>query len=192
MWHDLLGDARLFDFLLRADQELAAQVRAGRCVACGGPLHSARYPRKPRGARVELDREYLWRHSFCCGTEGCRKRATPPSVRFLGRRVYLGAVVVLVSAMVGGISERRAAEMRDLVGVSVRTLRRWRDWWREIFVATDFWKEARARLSPPVAIDRMPASLLERFAPRLARDGLAALLRFLAPISSASSSAVGR
>lgn len=190
MWHDLLGDARLFDFLLKADEGLAAQVGAGRCVACAGPLHSARYRRKPRGARVRLDPEFHWRHSFCCDTEGCRKRATPPSVRFLGRRVYLGAVVVLVSAMVGGITDKRAAEMRELVGVSIRTLRRWRDWWRQIFVATDFWKAARARLSPPVEPDRLPASLLERFAPRLARDGLMALLRFLAPITT--SSAVGR
>jgi hypothetical protein len=186
LWHELLGDARLFRFLQEADDDLAAAVRAARCPTCGGPLHRAKYARKPRGARVALDPQYGWRHSFCCGAEGCRKRATPPSVRFLGRHVYLGAVVVLVSAMTGGITEKRAAEIRALIGVSVRTLRRWRVWWRELFVATDFWKAARARLSPPVETDRLPASLLERFAPRLARDGLAAMLRFLAPITTGS------
>jgi hypothetical protein len=38
------------------------------------------------------------RFSFCCDRDGCRNRATPPSVRFLGRKVYLGAVVMLISA----------------------------------------------------------------------------------------------
>ncbi|NLS97786.1 MAG: hypothetical protein GXX96_37065 [Planctomycetaceae bacterium] len=36
--------------------------------------------------------------------DGCRKRTTPLSVRFLGRKVYLGAVVVLVAAMRQGPS----------------------------------------------------------------------------------------
>ena len=39
------------------------------------------------------------RFSLCCGREGCRHRATPPSVRFLGRRVYVGAVVIVASAI---------------------------------------------------------------------------------------------
>lgn len=33
-------------------------------------------------------------------------------------------MVVLVSAMTGGVTERRAATMKELVGVSVRTLQR--------------------------------------------------------------------
>jgi hypothetical protein len=43
--------------------------------------------------------------------------------------VCLGALLVLVSAMTGGATARRAAAMQELVGVSVRTLRRWRAWW---------------------------------------------------------------
>ncbi|HRZ54915.1 MAG TPA: hypothetical protein P5525_05600 [Candidatus Paceibacterota bacterium] len=39
------------------------------------------------------------RFSLCCGKEGCRRRNTPPSVRFLGRWVYAGLVVILVAAM---------------------------------------------------------------------------------------------
>ena len=41
--------------------------------------------------------EFVRRFSLCCGREGCRKRATPPSLRFLGRRVYLCAVVLVAS-----------------------------------------------------------------------------------------------
>ena len=43
--------------------------------------------------------EYAERFSFCCAVDGCRKRATPPSLRFLGRKVYLATVVTLISAM---------------------------------------------------------------------------------------------
>jgi len=32
-----------------------------------------------------------WRFSFCCARDGCRTRKTPPSFRFLGRKVYLAA-----------------------------------------------------------------------------------------------------
>lgn len=182
MSHTPLVDARLWRLLLVADRDLAAQARAAGCV-CSGTLHSARYPRKPRGGLpVELRAEYGWRESLCCAREGCRKRTTPPSLRFLGRRVYLAAVVVLVSAMTGGVTARRAARMRSLVGVSARTLQRWRAWWLRTFPRTAFWRGARAQLIPPVNEERLPASLLERFADEVV-VGLEAALRFLSPIT---------
>jgi hypothetical protein len=138
MSHNLLADARVLHLLLMVDGELAAEARVRGC-ACGGTLHSARYRRKPRGGvPAELREEYRRRESLCCAREGCRRRTTPPSVRFLGRRVYLGAVVVLVSAITGGVTARRAEEMRALVGVSLRTLQRWRAWWLRTFPATTF------------------------------------------------------
>lgn len=176
-------DARVFRLLLAADSELAAEARARGC-ACGGRLHSARYRRKPRrGLPAELRDEYGWRESLCCASEGCRKRTTPPSLRFLGRRVYLAALVVLVSAMTGGVTARRAAAMQELVGVSVRTLQRWRAWWLRTFPKTVFWKDARARLAPAVDEARLPASLLERFG-EVVGEGLVACLRFLAPLTT--------
>lgn len=180
-----LVDGRVLHLLVAVDRELAAAARAQGC-ACGGTLHSARYPRKPpRGLPEELHGEYGWRESLCCERDGCRKRVTPPSVRFLGRRVYLGALVVLVSAMTGGATERRAAAMRELIGmsVSVRTLQRWRAWWLRTFPQTVFWKGARGLLASPVDEARLPASLLERFT-NPAGDGLIACLRFLAPLTA--------
>src|SRR5271157_4368665 len=65
-----------------------------------GPLHRSDYDRKPRGALIAPAGEaFVRRFSLCCGREGCRKRATPPSLRFLGRRVYLGAVVLVASML---------------------------------------------------------------------------------------------
>ena len=89
MCHTLLHDPKLHTLLTEADEERAARVRAAGCF-CGGRLHSARYPRKPRGIPRELRQVSYRRHSFCCNLDGCRSRHTPQSVFYLGRRVYLG------------------------------------------------------------------------------------------------------
>lgn len=164
MSHHPLLDASVFRMLPEVDRDLAAEARGAGC-ACGGTLHGARYRRKPRGGPpAELSEEYSWRESLCCAREGCRRRTTPPSLRFLGRRVYLAAVVVLVSAMTGGVTFKRAAAMRELVGVSIRTLQRWRAWWLGTFPRTAFWRGAKARFTPSVDERRLPAAMLERFA----------------------------
>jgi hypothetical protein len=181
--HALLRDASLYDQLLTFDHDLAAEARAAGCGFCSGSLHSARYPRKPRGGLEDLGPEYTTRLSFCCAVDGCRRRTTPPSVRYLGRRVYLGAVVVLVTAMTGGITAARAARLREWLGVSVRTLKRWRVWWREAFIASPFWRGAQGRFMPPVVIEALPASLLERFAGD-ERTRLLHALVFLTPLTT--------
>jgi hypothetical protein len=174
--------------LLTLDEDLAREAQAAGCRACGGRLHRARYPRKPRGGPADLGPEYDWRHSFCCDREGCRRRTTPPSVRYLGRRVYLGAVVVLVTALQAGITPARAQRLVAWLGVSVRTLQRWRTWWRTTFVTTAFWRAVQGRFLPPVAVDLLPASLRERFAGPDERAQLARLLRFLSPLTTTSMS----
>jgi hypothetical protein len=107
---------------------------------------------------------------------------TPASVRYLGRKVYAGFVVVLLSAMSHGLTPRRVGEIREKLGVDRRTLERWRQWWLETFVGSRFWKEGRARFSPPVAESTLPWSLVQRFGFR-GRAGLLRLLRYLAPIT---------
>jgi hypothetical protein len=103
-------------------------------------------------------------------------------LRFLGRRVYFGAVVVLLTAMAHGVTPRRAAELRAGLGVDRRTLARWRHWWQEHFPTSSFWREHRARFSPPVSAEGMRGALLDRFAPQGEPDGVVSLLRFLAPL----------
>lgn len=181
MISSLLVDDRFYHVLAVIDSELAETARNEGC-ACSGVLHSARYPRKPRGLSNDHHGDDR-RASFCCAT--CRKRTTPASVRFLGRRVYLGAVVVLATAMQQGPSPWRVRRLRELLGVSAQTLARWRVWWAEAFAESAFWKAARAAFSPPVGETAVPNSLLERFAGD-AHEQLAALLRFLSPISTAA------
>jgi hypothetical protein len=43
----LLMDARLYVLLLKFDEDLAAEIRRGRCQRCGGRLDEGRYPRDP-------------------------------------------------------------------------------------------------------------------------------------------------
>lgn len=173
----------LYRLLEHVDRELAQHVQEQGCQFClEGTLHRADYGRKPRGGPAHWEA----RHSFCCEREGCRRRHTPPSVRFLGRKVYVAFVVVLKTALHQGLNAARLAGWRiALPGIDRRTLERWRRWWRENVAASPFWKAARARFMPPVPEEQMPSGLCERFGIE-APDGVVTLLRFLAPITTVS------
>lgn len=178
MCHALLQDSRFFRLLLQIDIALAAQSRACGC-RCGGVLHCANYPRKPRACLNEIRADYESRFSFCCNR--CRKRTTSMSVRFLGRRVYLGLAVVLMSA--GRVEATSAvATLGELMEVPVSTIQRWRNWWVEQFPLTPLWQAQCARFMPPVALTQLPASLLERFV-GTAAEPLMRLLIFLSPLT---------
>ena len=176
---NVLQTPRFFQFLSAIDSDLASRARLQGCSFCGGTLHSACYPRKPRGGSVEL--ETTTRQSFCC--DKCRRRTTPESVRFLGRRVYPGFVIVLLSAMRSGVTDNLINELRLSLGVARRTLQRWRYWWSEIFVKTPFWNLGRGRFVPPIEHAALPLSLLDRLNGQDGQSQLALCLQFLAPLS---------
>ena len=182
MYHELFRSASFWKFLFSVDEDLANTTHKQGC-SCGGRLHRANYPRKPRGCE-NLPGSYDRRLSFCCSRDGCRKRSTPQSVRFLGRKVYLGAVVVLVAAMQQGPSPRRVRELSKLFGADRRTIARWRVFWREHFPQTAYWKLARIRFARKVAAAELPRALLEAFIPsENSHDDWERLLRFLSPIT---------
>jgi hypothetical protein len=183
MYHDLPRAARLWAVLLAIDQDLAETTRKNGC-RCGGHLHCANYLRKPRGTPLQLPEPQRLRLSFCCDRDGCRKRLTPPSVRFLGPKVYLGAVIILISAMRQGPTPRRVRELSTRFGADRRTIARWQVFWREHFPQTPFWRIARARLVPVVTIATFPYSLVDAFLGRHRPcRGWTLLLRFLSPIT---------
>jgi hypothetical protein len=183
MYHDLPDSASFWSFLLAVDEDLAEQTRKQGCP-CGGRLHSANYPRKPRGTPDQLPEPQRLRLSFCCERDGCRKRATPPSVRFLGPKVYLGAIVILISAMRQGPTPRRVRELSQRFGADESTIARWQVFWREHFPQTPFWKAARAGLVTLGQITSLPYSLVDAFLRRHPpSEGWTLLLRFLAPIT---------
>jgi hypothetical protein len=106
------------------------------------------------------------RHSFCCGREGCRQRVAPPSVRFMGRRVYPAALVTLSCALKRGLTRRRCEELRGLFGASRKTLLRWSRWWKEQFPATKFWSGLRGLFMPPPRNAALPGAFFERVCAR--------------------------
>ena len=183
MYTSVLTDAVLFDALIAIDHDVAVTTQAGGCRRCPGRLHHADYPRKPRGGPADLPAAYETRTSLCCAR--CRKRVTPASVRFLGRRVYLGVVVLLACVLRQGPTPWRVARLRAVLGVSAETLARWHRWWREDFVHTAFWRAARSRFARPVETDEIPRGLLARFAGDAGAQVVAAL-RWLSPLTTTS------
>lgn len=170
MLHDLRLGVEFFAWLTEADRQIAKGVAAAGCHYCGGRLHQGNYPRKPRGAKLAGAAEgFTRRYSLCCGREGCRRRTLPPSLRFLGRRVYVEAVVLVASVValvLGG-----EGPVRDAMAVPVRTLKRWGVWWRETFPQSRAWQEIRPRLVPPPEEAVLPRSLYERLDQELSRGG---------------------
>jgi hypothetical protein len=183
MYHELPRTSRFWSVFLAIDQDLAETTRKSACP-CGGRLHAANYLRKPRGTLEQLPQPLCLRLSFCCDRDGCRKRVTPPSVRFLGPKVYLGVIVILISAMRQGPTPHRVRELSQRFGADRQTIARWQVFWREHFPQTPFWKTARARLVPVVEIVALPYSLVDAFLNRqCCCRGWILLLRFLSPIT---------
>lgn len=177
----ILQDPSFHQFLYCIDQDHAASVRSRGCAFCGGPLYQANYERKPGGPWSGGAADTM-RFSLCCGH--CRRRSTPESVRFLGRRVYRAAVVVLATALCSGLSLRRGQQLSQQLGVPVRTIERWRRWWLTGFTKTRLWLDLRGRFMPPVRASALPGGLLDRALGGDSRIIVAHVLQWLAPLST--------
>ncbi len=186
MCHAFFEDARFYQYLFHIDLENAKAAQAEGCAHCGGKLHVADYPRKPRGVRSALDETYQTRLSFCCATDGCRRRCTPPSVRFLGRKVYLGVIVILITAMEHGLSARRRKRLVEQLELYPQALARWRQWWREIFPVSRCWRSHRGQFMPPVDENQLPGALLGRLCGEDLPHHVSLLLCLLAPLTTTS------
>ncbi len=114
MYAEIVSSASFWEGLLEIDWMLQRDVITAGCPKCGGPLQLANVPRKPRGLPPQLQDALSLRLSTCCGR--CRRRYMPGSVRFLGRRVYVGAIMILATmrALVCGSSWRTC---QDAMGI---------------------------------------------------------------------------
>ena len=188
-YHSALSSASFLRALLDLDSKTSVQVRAGHCPHCGGPLDSAPYPRKPRGVLQELEKEFSKRLSLCCRAEGCRKRTTPPSVCFLGRRVYAAVSFILLSMLRHGVTDKRERQLRRELHAQIpaddRTLSRWREWWQHILPATPFWRAAKGLLGNAMLSVGLPAGLVKSFTGDAPRQ-LMSTLKFISPLSTSS------
>ena len=130
MSHIFFSDPTLFSRLQEFDAELAQETLNKGCPFCEGVLPRAHYPRKPRGIPEDHRQAFSFRFSFCCAR--CRRRSTSESLRFLGRKVYVGLMVVLASCCRGRI-HAWFSRVSAHTGVSLRTLYCWRSFWRKTF-----------------------------------------------------------
>lgn len=184
MCHAIVSATSFHALLWQIDLDLLAQAQAAGCPHCGGVLHRADYPRKPWGVDARIRGYYERRLSLCCERDGCRCRVTPATVRFLGRRRYTAIMMVLLSALSHSVPPRRCERLRVALGVSRRTLTRWRAWWREAFVASAFWQTLRVHLGPTLGDGPLPAALLQVMPGANRRQSLLRVLLLLAPWSS--------
>jgi len=179
LYDETLRDARFPEALLALDVAIGQAVRAAGCPHCGAALDAGHYQRKPRGGPWALSEEQSQRLSYCCRRDGCRRRAMPASVRFLGRRVYLGVIVLLAGLLQQGPAAWRVSRLAAALGVDRRTLIRWRTWWTTTIAGSRQFEIGRADFMPPPAGSALPASLVEGFAGTGAQR-LVAALRWLA------------
>lgn len=156
-----LQNVKLFELLYQIDKDLAEQHRQARCPYCGSPLHYANYTRKPRGGPANLPDEMCIRHSLCCAGEGCRRRVLPCSLRFWERRVYFGVVMLVVMTLrQGRIEGSGASRLKQLLGVSVQTLKRWRQYFEMIFPFSQRWQAIRGHIVQGLLKGELPGTLV--------------------------------
>jgi hypothetical protein len=187
MCNNLLKDSRTFSFLLQIDRDTETRVSQAACGFCGDRLHRADFLRKPRAPGIDLAEDFCRRPSFCCRRDGCRRRQTPALLRFLGRRVYVSIVVVLITAMTQGASAKRLCDLQAQLGVPPQTVRRWQHYWRAIFSNQSGWQYLRGNLLPRIADEDLPRSLLDRLSTNM-NDELGALICLLRLANSCSKS----
>ena len=185
--HSSFSNARVWAFLKKVDAAEAQMCRSAGCPHCGRELHSATYPRKPHGLAPSL-RDDTRRFSFCCAV--CRRRVTPPSSRFFGRRFRVAPLFLVVSALLLGGGVRLEAVARQW-GVPVLTLRRWRRWWQETFPTTRAWRWKQGELA--VAPEEAPLTVLVRsIRGRTLRSRLLRSLMWLLPWTGFCALGAGR
>jgi len=191
LWHIWVGtvlrDAGFFSLLLEIDREAVEVCRDAGCPRCGGGrLDRGDYRRKPRGQPEGVAEEFAVRFSLCCSVDGCRRRLTLDSVRFLARRIYVGAAVVLVAAAMQGPSAARVKRLSESFGMAPRTARRWLTWWQTSFAKSGLFRSLRGLLRRAVSAEELPRMLLEAARQDRPRETTLKVLQLLRPITSAT------
>jgi hypothetical protein len=186
MSQNYLFKASFHLLLIKIDQEFSNTIKQQGCP-CGGQLHQSDYPRSPFGLPAQFRDQYNERFSFCCAI--CRKRITPQSVRFFGRRWFPAPLLLLISVLTLGVSKRRCAQVKRHLGITISesTWRRWRRWWSEVFITTPFWQQAKGSFPPTDQITQgpFPRVLLTAFQGKIKiEEKIHLLLKFLAPLTS--------
>jgi hypothetical protein len=97
--------------------------------------------------------------------------------------VFFAVVVLLVPVLRDGPTPVRMSRLCEIFDVSVRSIRRWRRFWREAFARSRAWRAARGRFTTAIDAQEMPRSLIEVFSGLAeAKERVIAVLRLVASI----------
>lgn len=177
MFHAPRPESSFYNILLKIDEDTLAQAKLKGCQTCGGKLDQAHFPRKPRGFQEAVyPPGFELRFSLCCREDGCRKRITTASVRFMGRKVYLMLFILLTSSS----SEAHLTRLCRLTKLPRSTLERWRHFWGRDFLKSKFWRMKRSLFMPPLDEVNILGCLFHRLR-QSGDDGGLSVLKFLAP-----------
>jgi len=185
MLSDVLKNSQFFFQLYNIDRQNAEKCKEKRCPYCGGPLHYANYARKPRGELVDLPEEYCIKFSLCCGRDGCRHRTTPPSCRFMDRKVYwYCAILIIMTLRYNGAS---IYSLCKKFKISNKTINRWITFFQTIFPSLPQWQRIRGLIPSSVKNSELPVGLVNYFikVKKSVEESLKSCLEFLSQGQSA-------
>jgi hypothetical protein len=120
-------------------------------------LHVGHYSRKVRGIN-DLENEQNVKFSYNCS--GCRHRVNPASLRFFSQTIFASSFYILISALMNNndFDLKLAAKK---FGIDIKTLRRWKNWWSDVFPKTDLYKKLQGHFSN--IINLAPQFFLDHF-----------------------------
>jgi hypothetical protein len=82
----------------------------------------------------------------------------------MGRRVYWGCVILVVMTLKQNRPDGPSArKIKEMFGISRKTLKRWIAYFRDQFPASSQWQRLRGRLASAVSNNELPAELVHYF-----------------------------
>lgn len=166
------------------DEQITKLFHTQFCNRCPnkGKLYRSDYPRKPRGVPSSVEHLFQFRFSFCCAI--CRRRNTPPSIRFLGRRVYVAIFIILILFPGAANLHEKLAQLPPQSFAKI-TFHRWITWWSCIIPFSAVWKKLVGILPPNIENQFLPLFIMEQFIKKYSdiEKAIQAMLEFISPIS---------
>lgn len=182
MYTKIYLEATFWLLLSKIDEKIARFYHQIPCIYCTKKMYWGNYPRKPRGIPSIAEDFFAFRYSHCCS--GCRKRRTPPSARFLGRRVYV-AIFVMMFFYPDTDDDHSELLNSMSIGMDLMTPVRWSAWWSIDIPVSCIWKKICGPLGVNTNNEFLPHFISHQFANNNinAEEALLALLKFLSPIA---------
>jgi len=143
---EILEHSSFFQTLQSFDKDMSDAMKAKGCKHCSGKLDVGHYQRKPRGLEwAELTDASYTRYSLCCREESCRKRSTPLSLRFAGRKVYCSVFIVLFTLLQERGDQHAQQHLHKKFGLSLATARAWVELFKSRLSSSPWAKDMQSR-----------------------------------------------